>query len=220
MAQLRRNPNSSVGVSPTAAQKLIHVSNAVGNGSIKNMQGSTVNIFDTVALVTGAGRQTLNFFNNTSSKSKTWSNFQQGKLPQGASLMMQKVSFIYILATTAAFDDANVMIAQTPISGVAAALQPINMGQLGISIANSQVVSNYLIYESNPAWNPNTTGIAAASATPMGQNSIPLEAAPVLPENQGLLVTLDIPALTAPAFAFVMCVIGRFGSLYSSKVNL
>lgn len=219
MANLVKNPNSMIGRKPTNSQKLEYVTGKLGIPGIAGMQGSSVNLFDTVALVTNAGRQTLTFFNQ-SSKSRNFSNFQQGKLPSGGSLVLEKVTFIYVLATTATLDDANVILAMTPISGVATALMPINFGLMNIFIANSQVVNDFNIYESNPSWNPNTTGIAAASATPMGANSVPLEAPPVLPPDQTLKITLEIPPLTAPAFAYVTCVVGRFGSLFAAKTTL
>src|ERR1700754_4825835 len=98
---IRRRSNGTSGRTPTKSQKLIHVADKLGLTGIKEMQGSSLNIVDTVPLVANATRQTLTFFNNCSQKSKNFSNFQNGKLPAGGSFAMEYVTFIYMVLTTA-----------------------------------------------------------------------------------------------------------------------
>jgi len=226
-----RRASRNLGVTPTQAQKLQYIANNLGLPGIGGMQGSTVTIFDTVPITTGAGRQTLNFFVNTSNKSRTFSNLQTGTLNAGEAMVVEEVSFIALtLSGVDLTSDATAITEAVPLQVVPNAIIPnqaaLTLGMLNITIANSKVVKDCSIFETDPAFNPRTTGIAAfdtATATVVrtGESKIYLEAPPVLPPNQKIQVTLEVsPTGAVAANTFIMCVLGRFGSIFAAKTTL
>lgn len=233
---LPRRTTSAIGKAPTNSQKLIYISQKLGLNGIKDMQGSTVNIFDTVMLSPSLLPQVLEFFSNTSNKTRTFSNFQNGSLNSGETLVMEEAKFFVVLLNgTAPFlsNAATAVLEIFPFSSIGPALMNfpagLSMSQMSVSIANQTVIKDYLISEVNPSFNPATSGIATAFAgdTPiivqksLGNSIIRLEAPPVLPPNQKLKVTLEIPALGSGVDNIaVVCVIGKFGSIYASKTTL
>jgi len=233
----RRTPSNMIGKTPTNSQKLVYVANKLGLSGIAGMQGSTVNIVDTVIINSGATkRQTINFFENTQNKSRNFSNFQNGSLSSGEALVMEDMKlFVVQLSSDDLTSDATRIINIFPLSNVDPSqmsdVKALGLSLMSISIANSTVVKDYQINESNPWLNPKNTGIAqgfverAGSLAHMsgfvGNSDICLESPPVLPPNQKLKVTLEIPPLTGGnPFLAIMCVVGKFGSIYSAKTTL
>lgn len=226
-----RTRGAAIGVSPTPSQKLIYISKKLGLPGIQGMQGSTFNLFDTVALAAGTGRQTLNFFASTANKSRNFSNFQNGSLKAGEAMVIEELAFFLVTMTSADLtSDANAITAINLLSGATAAMfanaEGAILGMLNISIANQKVVKDYMTFELHPFFNPATNGIstfdtATATNTVLGGSKIKLESPPVLPPNQSLSVSLEIGVTGAvAAFTSVMCVAGRFGSIFSAKTTL
>jgi hypothetical protein len=232
----------ALGVTPTNSQKLIYVSDKLGLQGIKGMQGSTVNIFDTVLLATNTGVTNVPFFSTTSNKSQNFTNFQNGTLPAGETLIIERVA--YFLATLSGIDltsDATQITDITPLSemtttnGGFTIPGAFKMMQMAVVIANQTVVKSFLCHEVNPAFNPQTNGVsrqvytistAALPATTTdyglsGQNSIIMEAPPVLPPNQKITIPVRIPPVgTMTGTKALICVAGRFGSIFASKTTL
>lgn len=215
---------------PSKAGKLIYISDKLGLDGIKEMQGSTVNIVDTVALITGADRQVLTFFAQ-SGKSRNFSNFQNGSLRAGEAMVIEELAFILLVTTNADLtSNANAILFAMPLSQATAAQLPnfagINVGSLiNMKIANSQIVKDYNAFEMIPSFNPGAAGLttldsATATNRVIGPDKIKLEAPSVLPPNQSISVTLEIPPTgTVPAFTHIMCVAGRFGSIFAGKIT-
>lgn len=240
MSQIRRKPRpQQIGVSPTTSQKLVYVSDKLKLTGIKDMQGSTVNIFDTVILSTNAtARQTLSFFSQSNGKSRNFSNFQNGTLTAGDTLVCETVTFFLVgLSTNSLTADTTTITSMVPLSQVTADQvslpKALTLGLMNISIANSKVVKDYFTYEQNPPFNPKTNGISLGGALqasddlfapipyPIGQSSITLESPPVLPPNQKIELTYEIPPVgTVSGTSGIMCVLGRFGSIYAAKTTL
>jgi hypothetical protein len=221
----------SLGVSPTKQQKLSYIASSLGLSGLTSMQGSTVNIFDTVVLNTNATRQTLTFFNGTQNKSRNFSNFQSGVLNAGEALIIEEVSIFAVNLTGSDLtQDSTAVISITPVAGDSNTGYPNKggfvTGLMNLTIANSKVVKDLNTYEMDPAFNPRTTGIASfdtsiATNTRMGEAKLYMEAPPVLPPNQKLTLTLEFgPTGTIPANTGIMVVLGRFGCIFSAKTNL
>jgi hypothetical protein len=232
--------NINIGKVPTPSQKLIYVADKLKLGGLAGMQGSTVNLFDTALLSTAATtRQTLTFFSNSNGKSRNFSNFQNGQLNAGEAMVIESISFFLVtLSASNLALDATTISTMYPISQVDAApvslKEALMLGLLNITIANSRVVKDYFCFEQNPSYNPKTTGIALGEALAgdtepvaifpqevVGQNTIMLESPPVLPPNQKLEITLEMPPIgTVTGNMAMMCVIGRFGSIFAAKTTL
>jgi hypothetical protein len=235
----RKRGGSNIGVTPTQSQKLVYVSNKLGLTGMEKMQGSTVNLFDTVVLAANATqRQTLTFFSNTQGKSKNFSNFQNGTLGAGEAMVFESLTFYaVVLSATNLTLDATTMSQMIPLSQLdnsQVSLSPALMqGIVNIQIANSTVVKDFLTFEQNPSFNPKTTGISLGGGLEaitetlqqifpvVGPNSIPLESPAVLPPNQKFSVTLEVPPVgTITGNIGIVCVLGRFGSIFAAKTTL
>lgn len=230
--------NSNLGKSPTNSQKLIYITQKLGLSGIAGMQGSTVNLFDTIVLTASTQPQILEFFSNTAKKSLNFTNFQNGTLGAGETLTLERLNFFaVILDSTDLTSDANSIDEVIPLSELNSALGGVvkpgslTLSQCAISIANQTVVKSFNIFECIPAFNPATTGadrnLISTAALPVtelgmtGQNGIVLEAPPVLPPNQGLKIALRVlPTGNVAATLAIVCVVGRFGSIYASKATL
>jgi hypothetical protein len=232
MAQVMRKPRrASLGKTPTQSQKLIYVSDKLNLGGIKDQQGSTVNIFDTVPLATNAtGRQTLNFFASTANKSRNFSNFQN-LFTAGEAMVIEEIMFLVVSMTNADMtSDANAITAMYSLMGAPEATFPnaegAILGMMGIKIGNSTVLKNYNTVELHPSFNRQTTGVtvfdtATATNRFLGSSRIALEAPPVLPPNMPLSITWEIGITgTVAANTGIMCIAGRFGSIFSAKTTL
>lgn len=243
MAKIRTRQkvnNSQLGRKPTNSQKLIYVSDALGIPGIASMQGTTFNLYDTVILPTSNVRQTLNFFQTTSNKSKNFTNFQSGVLSAGEALVVEEVKFFLVnLTNTDLTSDANAFTSRFTFSSVTGAVGiltnpfALTFSNFSLSIANSQVIKEYQISETLPDMNPATSGVSNAEITAgaantlapeqaiHGNNIIRTEAPPVIPPNQKIQLSLNIPPVgTVTGSVAIMCVIGKFGSIYSAKTNL
>lgn len=224
-------PKPSTGGKPSQPQKLIYVADKLGLSGLKDMQGSSVNIVDTVPLATNTGRQILSFFSQSANKSRNFSNFQNGSLKAGEAMVIEELAFFLVVATNADLtSDANAILTLIPVSLSSATAYPnkqsFNTGLINITIANSKVVKDFSAFEQDPAFNQNASGMtsfdtATATNVRTGPAKIRLESPPVLPPNQALSITLEIPPTgTIPAFSNIMCIAGRFGSIFAGKTTL
>lgn len=241
MARNRRlsagGKGSDLGVSPTNSQKLIYISNKLKLTGIQDMQGSSFNIFDTIAMATNTGANVLSFFSNSNSKSLNFTNLPTGKLQAGEAMIIERMTFFCVLLSSATLTVDSASITDViPISSLNVAsgqfTQPgsIKTAQANISIANQTVSKTYNIFESVPEFNPQTCGTAVGvqvTATPStvtgtaGYNGIAVEAPPVLPPNQAVTISLRMgPVGTMTGIIGMQCVLGRFGSIFASKTTL
>jgi hypothetical protein len=226
-----RRPQSQIGVTPTNAQKLAYIAKGLGLHGITGMQGTTFTIFDTVLLQTSTQRQVLNFFANTSNKSRNFSNLQAGVLNAGEALLCEEVAFIALELTNSDLtSDANAILnayqIQASPNGSIPNQGALTTGMLNLTIANSKVQKDVSTYEQDPSFNPRTTGITVADTSVitnvrLGESKVYLEAPPVLPPNQKISLTWEIgPTGAVLANVAIMCVIGRFGSIFAAKQTL
>jgi hypothetical protein len=194
-------------------------------------------LYDTIVLNTSTGRQTLQFFNQAAGKSQNFSNFQAGTLQAGESMVLERVLFFMVTLTATNLTlDATAITDIIPFSQLTVAqgtlTQPgsLRTAQYQISIANQLVVKYGSVVETSPMFNPATTGISVGTHTtatattidgPFGYAGIVQEAPPVLPPNQGLEIDLQFgPVGTVTGTQAIMCVVSRFGSIFSSKTTL
>jgi hypothetical protein len=230
MRTLRRNQNrdmSTFGKTPTTAQIIKNVSQKLGIGGIANQQGSAVNIYDTVSIATSANAQTLTFFKNASSKTKVFTNWQQGELKAGETLAVKYISLHIVETNNVSLSDVTTTITNFFPVGKTIATSVIAYGNGQFKIANVVVFKDYQFLELIPAFNPATTGVAAYDAAAitapvlLGRSMIELESVPVIPPNQAIEFSIEIPPITLPFGNFaVMATFGRMGSIFSAKTSL
>lgn len=213
-----------IGKTPTPAQKIAHVSNKLGIAGISQQQGSPMNIFDTV-IINGAAtdRQTVVFFKNASGKSRNFSNWQGLELKAGETLAVNTMSILLLqLSATALNLDTTAITNYLPVGRNLASSQ-LAFSQAQFKIANSTVFKDFQLLNSLPFFNDKTTGIANADSAVatqgfMGRSLIQLPVSTVIPPNQPIEFTLEIPPITTGAGNFaVMLSLGDQGSIFSAK---
>lgn len=242
MATTRRTKNKNIqnkiGVAPTTSQKLLYVASKL-NLDISGMQGSSVNLFDTLPLVSTTGRQTLSFFSNSQKKSLNFSNFQNGTLGAGETMVIEKVKFMLLQLSAGAdlTNDSTQIInawplASLPDTGIVQFRTTFKFGTINVVIANTTTTKEYQVNEIDPSLNRMTSGISVAQVGDaavgtinvgaiLGNNTIILDAPPVVPMNQKFQIQYSFGPLgtLAPNLA-IMCTVGDFGSIYAAKTTL
>jgi hypothetical protein len=217
-----------LGISPTMQQKLIYIAKKLNLQGIEKMQGSTVTLVDTIQIQANpTARQTLSFFTQTQNKSRNFSNFQNGSLNSGETLIIEEISFILIQLNAANLtSDATQTLQFVPASssvGNGLSNPVLVQGLTSVTIANQKVVKDLSTFEQDPNYNPRTVGISEDVSVNQskGQNKIFLESAPVLPPNQKFEITLELPPLAVVTdIRAIQCIVGRFGSIFASRTTL
>lgn len=117
----------------TPQNKLVGVNNRFGNTNIKNQQGTTRIIYDSLPL---DGSTEFRFFENANSRQYPFTNIgaEGNRLNVGESLVIQKVYF-GVLETDA---DTGLVTSFSPISFIPGA--DFVLGEWSFLIANSQVI--------------------------------------------------------------------------------
>lgn len=150
----------------TPQQKLVAVNNKFGNTNIKNQQGTTRVIYDSLPL---DGRTNFRFFENSNTRTFPLTNIgsEGNRLEVGSTFTIQK---IYLNLVT--YDGTNNTITATNngVGGLAGDFSiPLSTGELDFLIANSQVVKQLPTTFANAAgFNPtaaNTLDVSFGMAT-------------------------------------------------------
>ena len=115
----------------TPQNKIVGVNNRFGNTNIKNQQGTTRVIFDSLPI---DGRTEFRFFENASSRQYPFTNVgsEGNKLNVGETIVIQKIYFGIITTDP----DTGAFIAFSPILNI----NGVMFGEFNFLIANSQVL--------------------------------------------------------------------------------
>ena len=219
------NPN--FGKEPTVSEKIIRTSSRLGIGGIQNQQGAAVNIFDTVSIATNTATQTLTFFKSAAAKNRTFTNWQAQEFKAGESLGVKYIYVSLVKVSSADFASAtNTITDYFPVGRItASSLLAYSMSSF--KIANKVVWKDFQMLELLPYFNTEVRGIAAydeaAVTGPVvyGRSVITLDAVPVVPPNQGIEFSIDVPPITLPAGTWAVQVnLGRQGSIYNAQTSL
>ena len=121
----------------TPQQKMVAVNNKFGNSNIKNQQGTSRVLFDSIPL---DGRTNFRFFEAANTRQFPLTNVgsEGNKLNVGETFTIEKIYFQLVT-----FDSVNNTItAQTAgfQTGAAGLINPLSTGEIDIVIANSQVI--------------------------------------------------------------------------------
>lgn len=150
----------------TPQDKMVAVNNKFGNSNIKNQQGTTRVIYDSLPL---DGRTTFRFFENANVRTFPLTNIgsEGNRLEVGSTFTIQK---IYLNLVT--YDGTNNTITATNngVGGLAGDFSiPLSTGELDFLIANSQVIKQLpSTFSNGSGFNPtatNTTDVSFGLAT-------------------------------------------------------
>ena len=130
----------------TPQRKIISVTDRLGNQSIRNQQGTTRVIYDTLPM---DGRTQFRFFEESNNRNFPLTNMGSdgNKLPVGNALAIERMYFSVV--TIVAGNVTNV----SPLFN--AAHPNFEVGELNILIANSQVLKQMAVLSQKPTFNKN-----------------------------------------------------------------
>ena len=137
LAQLSNKMREFNTSSFTPQDKIVGVNNRFGNTGIKNQQGSTVILYDTLPV---DGRNEFRFFEGSSQRNFPFSNTGSdgNKLGVGSSMIIAR-AYLSVVS----FDpEANAWNLVTPISGSTIG-NVYNVSEFGFELANSTILRQY-----------------------------------------------------------------------------
>jgi hypothetical protein len=162
----------------TPQQKIVAINNKFGNNTVKDQQGTSRILYDSLPYV--AGQTNYRFFEDSASRQFPFTNTgsEGNKLGVGDTMVIAQVLFSLVT-----YDPATVQwVSQTVLTAVS---NTTNLAYFNVEIANNQVVKKLTLSESEAQFNKDTTGLS---------NTIDLETSIVIPPLLPFVVELQLPA--------------------------
>lgn len=199
---------NTFGLMPTPAQKLAHVNNRLGNRGIKNQQGSTRIIYDTLAI---DGRTEFRFFEGCGSRSYPLTNLTQNKLEVAEAMVIQRASLSVLTITNATTNP--VVTALASVEATATVKPAIyGSGEFQFLIANNRTVKPMPLIHWSPAFNKSSFFADYNNYKFMTEISIP----PLLE----FVASIRCTTLALQADKFLRLTIEGVGAIANVKSNL
>jgi len=162
----------------TPQQKIVAINNKFGNSGIKDQQGTSTIIYDTLSIA--AGQRTFRFFEDSASRTFPLTNTgsEGNKLGVGNTMVIAQILFSVIQRNTG----TGVLSTQTNLTALT---NLTSLAYCNVEIANNQVIKKLMLSESEIEFNKDTTGQS---------NTIDLETSIVIPPLLPFAVELQLPA--------------------------
>ena len=188
----------------TPQQKLVAINNKFGNSGIKDQQGTTRLIYDTLPLG-AAGAKTLRFFEDSASRQFPFANTGSdgNKLGVGNTMVISSISFQILT-----YDAVNARFDAIAIPTTVPAVQA---GLINFEIANNRVIKNLSLYELTNAFDKN---IGATN-----DSTIELETDIVIPPLLSFVCQVQIPYFTPAANTYLRCIINGAGGIIAPRTT-
>lgn len=135
------------GIRPTPGQKIIKTGQSFGYNGIKNQQGSTIVIYDSLPLAGATENFVFQFFKNVRTRTFPFTNLSENKLQVAESMVIQRM-YLSIITVT---DDPETVTASMEISQ--AGLDFLYRADLNFTIANNQVIKPLNVQSFQPQFN-------------------------------------------------------------------
>ena len=164
----------------TPQQKLVAVNNKFGNTGIKDQQGTTRLIYDTLPTVAGAA--TYRFFEDSSTRQFPFSNTGSdgNKLGVGDTLAIESISFELLT-----YDPATARF--TAITPLTTTVTSTQAGMFSFELANNRVIKNLSLSETDSNYNKSTSD--------NDNSTINLETQLVIPPLLNFVLELRLPTV-------------------------
>jgi hypothetical protein len=187
----------------TPQQKLVAINQKFGNTGIKDQQGTSRIIYDTLPY---SGQTTFRFFEDSASRTFPFTNTgsEGNKLGVGDTMVIDRINFILTTVdpVTGAWAVPNTIYATTAAN---------QLGYFNFEIANNQVIKKVTISESNSRFskcdNTNENGL------------IDLETEIVIPPLLPYVLELRIPAPVTLANGVIICQIIGAGGIIAPRTT-
>jgi hypothetical protein len=161
----------------TPQQKLVAVNNKFGNVNVKNQQGTSRIIYDSIAVT--AGKTFYRFFEDSTTRAFPLTNTgsEGNKLGVGDTMVVNQILFSVwtkTIATGVWASNGNLL----PFDNTS------NLGLIDFDIANNKVIKKLTLTEASQSYNKDTTGVAGV---------IDLETQIVIPPLLQYTLDLQLP---------------------------
>jgi len=194
--------------------KIVDVNDRAGNSFIKNMQGTTKMIYDTLEVV--PGQNTYNFFVDTNTRNFPFTNVKSDSLPVAESIAAQRYYLSVVTITTIVGENPRINLlslseALTAIPGLSA----LALSELALQTANDLVMKPILTANALSPFNINAQNnncnvfefLTDIILLPQQTFSFPLRTLPLVGASGDTTKT------------YLRLVIEGVGSQYSGKMN-
>jgi len=188
----------------TPQEKAVAINQKFGNTGIKDQQGTTRLIYDTLPLG-AAGAKTLRFFEDSAGRQFPFSNTgaDGNKLGVGNTLVIESISF-YLLT----WDTVNLRFDAIALP---TSVPAIGQAQLNFEIANNRVIKNLSLTELAASFDKN---IGATN-----DSTLELSTQIVIPPLLNFVAQLQIPYFTPAANTYLRCVINGTGGIIAPRTT-
>jgi len=188
----------------TPQRKIIGTNDKFGNTGIKNQQGSTVVLYDTLPL---DGRNEFRFFEGSAQRNFPLSNTgsQGNQLGVGSSMTVERA---YLSIVTLDPDGVIISIAPLALIGPQASLSG---GEFGFSVANSDVIKKVPVLSWFPQFNKN--------AENQFNNSFDFDTQVVIPPLLEYVATFRAPVYALTANTYLRLTIEGAGAIISPRAT-
>jgi hypothetical protein len=191
----------------TPQQKLVAVNNKFGNTGVKNQQGTTRILYDSIQVATN--QRNFRFFEDSSSRTFPLTNTgsEGNKLGVGDTMVIAQLLF-----TVTSFDPATGI--WNPEQNLTQTQDIANLAYVNVEIANNQVIKKLTLSESEGQFNKDTLGFP---------NTIDLETSIVIPPLLPFVVELqlagNLPAVPGFLTQYVRCQIIGVGGIIAPRTT-
>jgi hypothetical protein len=191
----------------TPQQKLVAVNNKFGNNDIKNQQGTTRLIYDTLPTQTGAA--TYRFFEDSASRQFPFCNTGSdgNKLGVGDTMAIESISFEYLTYDPATGRFVQLAAFTTSFSAAQACI-------FSFEIANNRVIKNLSLTEADSSYNDSTNAVDNAT--------LYLETQLVIPPLLNYVLELRTPNIfggAPPANTYLRVVLNGTGGIIAPRTT-
>lgn len=220
------------------ARRIAAVGKETFNRQLGKQQGTTRTIYDTIPL-TGSPNQ-FNFFENLANKGYPWTNLNRNSFTDQEAMNIQR-AYLSIIVTNNTTDyallAANTMqiygiseIAQSgaPALAGSAVFPKFGLAQASIFVSGQQILKNFSFLSADPRFNykGDTIAIAAAGTAALpyqqfrGKEVYEFSSPAVIPPNREFIVSVQVPAYTAPPSTYLRLTLEGFGAIPSVEGTL
>ena len=191
----------------TPQQKIVAINNKFGNSSVKDQQGTSRVLYDTIQLTTG--KTNFRFFEDSASRTFPLANTgsEGNKLGVGDTMVIAQLLFTRVDYNT---NDGTWSNATNLLN-----LNTTPLSYVNVEIANNQVIKKLTLTEADNSFNKDTTGT---------NNTIDLETSIVIPPLLPFVVELQLPedlGTIVPPFItpYIQCQIIGVGGIIAPRTT-
>lgn len=185
----------------TKEGKVVSVNDMLGNTDIKNQQGTSRTLVDSLA---ADATTTLQFFQNVQTRAFPFTNLNENKLQDGEAMVVKRIYFGITPTTAGAITDLTTF--------EEAALPQLYCSTFSLFIDTKQVIKDYCLSAQCSKFNKYAS--YANNEVITFDNNI------VIPPNKQWRIELRTPAYVAVSGGFFRCTIEGYGTLWNPGQQL